>query len=514
MAELKPVADIEVGLWKPTSGTSLYPMMAEEPRDDTTYIFSASSPATSSPVIIRGSSDAVQSAGVTALSATIHAATQGGDDMYCFCFFRSDPTGPTGWKQVGEKRESTSTVFQWVQLFHKVAAGTPGTVSPDAGTTVTVNQAAASAIGLEILSLYAQNGQPVIIDKIVMAEISHANTNPGSHTIQKMTVDGPSRLALAVSVCASGPGPNDPRDYYNVANNWPDTGVPAMSYHRLTIGYRSPAQGEILGEEAGAGTSQAFTHATSPHNAIEMTMTLTNDQGGGVNLPSGLLAFYRNDNGFNQSALSSGTTPNILDRISDYSGNRYHAPKGGAAGSDAADPTWNATGLSYFVDDYATLPAALLTAWAAATANYTLIFLARWNTLSTTLPLISPNSTTITAGLMRNNGTFLEAGIGDKLVAFGTLAANTWAMVHARRDGVNGSVGINGVTSGTNTTIANGTAPTTMTLGANAAAARFFDGDQACMLLFNRALTNAELTTVYSWVKNNIAIPRGITTLP
>ena len=509
MPKLKPVADIEAGLWTPTTGTSLYAMLDEEPRSDLDYITSAKTAPALSPVKFRASSDAVFGS-VASLSNTIPATTEGGDSLYAFCFNRSNPTGPDGWTLFMEKRESTSTVFQWYQVYHKIAAGTPGAISPDAGTTVTYSQETASAMGLEIVALYAQNGTPVILDDLKIAEIGHGSANPGLHTIQQLTVAGASRLAMAVSVCASGPGPNDPRAYYDTTLTWVDTGAHSLDYHRLTIGYRYPADGEVLGMEG--GTQKSFSHSTSPHNAIEATMVFTNDVGGGISLPLGLQAFYRNDDGENNSALSTGGTPNILDRISDYTLNRYHIQKGSVSGSDANDATWNATGLGYVLDDYSTLPSGLLTAWAPATADYTLVILGSWNSLAATFPMIAPNQATDGPGVIRNNASTLQGIIGGTTLTGGALTINTWAMLHARRSGVNGDIGINGTVTASSAAVVNGTAPTTVTLGANPGASQHLDGNQAAVLLFNRALTDAELANeVYAWLKVNIATPRGIT---
>ena len=499
MPILKPVADLEAGLWKPSSGTSLYAMLNEPTRDDTTYIYSAKTAPNLVQVALRAGSDAVFNDGTTNnVSVTIPSTTLGGDEIFWAVFARSDITSPgSEWKLFLEKREYLSSVLQWFQLYHKTASGTVGAASPDAGTTLTISQASALRMGAEVVVLHA-SGQPVIAEKAVVKVVAEANfPAANTHPVQALTTPGPSRFALAISMCVAAPSTAE-RAYYDNATTrlWANIGPDLRFDHRLSIGHRTPADAEVLG-----GT---FFHDTAPHTGIETSLIFTNDQGGRLALPLGLRVLYRCDDGVNGQGSS--------DRVSDYSNQGRHITRGSAAGADTNDPAWAAAGgLDFTVDDYSFLPASVVTAWAPATADYTLVMLAKWGTLAADLPLVNANSATAQPGTLQNSSTALQGVVGNTTLTGGTLTAGAWCVPYMRRGGANGDIGINAAAVASSAAVANGTNPTEMVLGGNPTSARYLEGSIGAFLLFNRALTDAEITDVYSYIKTNYATPRGIT---
>lgn len=229
-------------------------------------------------------------------------------------------------------------------------------------------------------------------------------------------------------------------------------------------------------------------------------------------ITDGLLSFYRFDNGSNLAG--SGQT------VTNYGSNTQTLQLGSTTGSDTSDPSWGNNAGPYhnfFGDDYDLLTGGI-TGLSFATANHTQIFLGKWDTVGTAIsqkfPFIAHASAGDRAGTMQLGGTaYLDSRIGNATLqsATGIVAAGEWLVYHALRNGTYGEHGKNTTVLNTSNSVANGTQGTNYRVGAAGNTGQFLTGSIAAYLVYNRALTSAELLQTYRYLRNNIATPRSIT---
>jgi hypothetical protein len=222
----------------------------------------------------------------------------------------------------------------------------------------------------------------------------------------------------------------------------------------------------------------------------------------------GLIAFYRFDDGAN--GIGSGQT------VTNHGSNTQTLRLGSSTAADANDPTWAAVGHDFVTDDYDFMAGGtgtVLASWAPATGNYTQIILGRWDADiagTTPRPFMAHGASGDRPGTIQSRSGNLEARIGSVVLTGPALTVGTWYVVHALRNGANAESGLNTTVHQTNTAVGSGTAPGSMAVGANPGFSQFLDGAIAAVLIYNRALTAAELLEVYNYLNSDIATPRGI----
>jgi hypothetical protein len=222
----------------------------------------------------------------------------------------------------------------------------------------------------------------------------------------------------------------------------------------------------------------------------------------------GLIAFYRFDDGAN--GIGSGQT------VANHGSNTQTLRLGSTTAADTNDPTWVAVGHDFVTDDYDFMAGGtgtVLASWAPATNNYTQIILGRWDADiagTTPRPFMAHGASGDRPGTIQSRSGNLEARVGSVVLTGPALTVGTWYVVHALRNGANAESGLNTTVHQTNTAVGSGTAPGSMAVGANPGFSQFLDGAIAAVLIYNRALTAAELLEVYNYLNSDIATPRGI----
>ncbi len=227
---------------------------------------------------------------------------------------------------------------------------------------------------------------------------------------------------------------------------------------------------------------------------------------------TGLLTWYRLDNGSNGQASGQLAT--------NYGSNTQTLQAGSASGIDSNDYQNSPVGADFNGDDYGYLAGGVANL-AFTSSVYTQIFLARWNTLagatSVKYPLIAHAAAGDRSGTIQGGGSGQLHGIVGGTGLFsdtGVLVANNWYMIHMRRNGTVGNVGVNTSDLMSSTTVANGTQGTNYRIGGSAVPA-YLTGHIATYRAYNTYLSDADLLSVYRWLRANIATPRGIeSTLP
>lgn len=221
---------------------------------------------------------------------------------------------------------------------------------------------------------------------------------------------------------------------------------------------------------------------------------------------------------FDDGANGQGSGDNLADRSS----NARLFRLGSATGADTADMGWGASPArgTFGGDDYVYIPGgtgSLIAAWAPATANFTTIFLARFNdtTGSTSVKraLIAQAASGDRAGMINMvGGGGLDTLVGGtKLTsALGVVTQGQWHFVIARRDGVNGILRIDNTVVASSAAIANGTQGSNYALGANPGFSHFLIGDEAVWEIYGAALTDAQIDEELQHILATYAEPRGI----
>lgn len=217
---------------------------------------------------------------------------------------------------------------------------------------------------------------------------------------------------------------------------------------------------------------------------------------------TGLVADYKFDQGSGQ-------------QLTDYTANAYHGTLGSTAGADTNDPAWSSLGLTFAIDDYVRIPAGALGGTGAATVmavvrlsgdgNYPHVL--GGNPGDSGIRLLFNAAARQPWARVKN-----AAAQSTDAVSTTVIALNTWVCLTARfRPGAGLDIWINGAQDTTAaTTIVDRVAPTEGLIGTDGpAAGQTLPGDVAMMVLYNRALSDAELTQNYQALKDRLT-PRGV----
>lgn len=212
---------------------------------------------------------------------------------------------------------------------------------------------------------------------------------------------------------------------------------------------------------------------------------------GGI-VKNGLVAEYRFDEGSGQV-------------LTDYRGG-YNGQLGSTAGSDTNDPTWGTEGLTFATDDYVTCgnPSAFNF---AANSQITLITVAKTTAVGAQSLLLKGRDAIAFNYNMSLSGTSLRAGNTLNDVNIGTVQANTFQFLASVWDGTNVTGWVN-KTKGSPVAMATA-APDIGPLNIGGPAQGYLNGAMAYALLYNRQLSDGEMTQNYNALKAKV-VARGI----
>jgi hypothetical protein len=209
----------------------------------------------------------------------------------------------------------------------------------------------------------------------------------------------------------------------------------------------------------------------------------------------GLLAEWRFDEGSGQV-------------FADASGHGHHGQLGSTAGVDAADPTWTAAGLHCDLGDSAIVADG---AGISGGAARSLVAVVKGDASGNlTLGWLGSGSTNFTRWQLFPSGGKLRIGIlGAGYTSNLTMPAASWYFLAATQSTSNinsAKLYVNGASDGST---ASGACATAGGLRFNDVGGQIYVQDIAYMLVYDRALADAEVATTRDVLRGKVA-PRGI----